>query len=108
MLRSIAGCVLLACSPTFIGSANAQSSLASRVLVVYDVTDPISSEVATYYQTSRGVPSANMCQLSLNGTSAIEFTPAQYATIIKAPVQGCLTTVGPANILYIVLAYLRP
>jgi uncharacterized protein (TIGR03790 family) len=107
MLRLI-GVLLLACSPVFIASVIAQSSLASRVLVVYDVTDPISSEVATHYQSSRGVPSANMCQLSLNATSAIEYTPAQYATTIKAPVQACLNAVGPANILYIVLAYLRP
>src|SRR5258706_16377593 len=106
MLRSVTVC-LLACSPIFIASANAQSSLASRVLIVYDPSDPSSNEVATYYKAQRGVPTANMCAVSLNGAME-DLTPAQYVSIFKTPVQGCLTTVGPSNILYIVLAWLRP
>ena len=83
------------------------SSLASRVLIVYDPNDVNSTNVANHYRTSRGVPMANMCSVTPNEGSE-DLTPAQYATVIKAPVQACLTAVGPSNILYIVIAYVRP
>ncbi|MGA8028874.1 MAG: TIGR03790 family protein [Bryobacteraceae bacterium] len=86
----------------------AQSSLASRVLVVYASNDVNSASVATYYQSKRGIPSANMCPLTLPSPSAIGLSASDYAESVQTPVQNCLNAAGRQNILYIVLAYTRP
>jgi uncharacterized protein (TIGR03790 family) len=83
---------------------SAQSSLASRVLVVYPSTDSNSVAVATHYQSKRGVPAANMCPLNLNPNNYTA-SLSDYRTMIQAPVQSCLNAVGPQQILYIVLAW---
>ncbi len=84
----------------------AQSSLASRVLIVYNPTDPNSTTVASTYQTARGVPNANLCGIS--APTAPTVTYSDYVNLIRNPVRSCLNTLGAQNILYIVLAYLRP
>ena len=85
-----------------------QSSQASRVLVVYTTNDPDSVNVANHYQSARGVPAANMCAITLPVVGAPQLAEVDYVTYVKTPVRNCLTSVGPQNILYIVLAYLRP
>src|SRR5579859_6998194 len=93
----------------FLHSAVAQSSLASRVLVVYTSTDPASVDVANHYQSVRGIPQSNMCDLNLTDiVASTDITPSDYVSKIRTPVRNCLTTVGASNILYIVLAYVRP
>ena len=84
-----------------------QSSLASRVLIVYNPLDPNSTAVASHYQDARGVPNANLCAVSVSITNST-ILYSDYVTLVKTPVRSCLNTVGPQNILYIVLAYIRP
>lgn len=84
----------------------AQSSLASRVLIVYSPSDPNSTAVASHYQTARGVPSANLCAIS--APTGPTLTYSDYVNLVRNPVRNCLNTVGVQNVLYIVLAYLRP
>ena len=108
MLRSIAGCLLLASSTVFVPGARAQSSLASRVLVVYDSNSSDSSAVAAHYKTARGIPAANMCPLAIPPATGTGPSPSDYVNLIKLPVRSCLNTVGSSQILYIVLAYIRP
>jgi len=92
---------------TFAAGGNAQSSLAPRVLVVYDSSNANSMDVANHYMASRGIPSANMCAVTPSETLT-RLTWAVYVSAIKTPIQNCLTTVGPDQILYIVLCYIRP
>jgi len=80
--------------------------LASRVLIVYSPTDPNSTAVASHYQTARGVPSSNLCPISAPSTYLVSYS--DYVNLIRNPVRSCLTAAGSQNILYIVLAYLRP
>ncbi len=87
-------------------AAFSQSSLASRVLVVYSPTDPNSAAIASHYQSVRGIPSANLCAISAPTNANISYS--DYVSLIRNPVRACLSTVGSQNILYIVLAYLRP
>ena len=86
--------------------ALSQTSLASRVLIVYSPTDSNSTAVAAHYQTSRGVPSANLCAISAPTAPNISYV--DYLSLIRNPVRSCLNAAGPQNILYILLAYLRP
>jgi len=80
----------------------AQSSLASRVLVVYDPANNDSTAVAEHYQSARGVPNANMCAVPAPTAS----TYALYVSTVRNPVRSCLNAVGPQNILYMLLAYI--
>ena len=85
--------------------------LASRVLVVYTSGDANSIAVANYYQAARGIPNANMCAVPAPGNNPASgyrmLEETDWVTYFKTPIQACLTTVGPANILYIVLAYVN-
>ncbi len=92
--------------PVLAQLAFSQSSLASRVLIVYDPADTDSKAVATHYQTVRGVPAANMCAITSEAASQIDYS--DYVSLIRNPVRSCLNSVGPQNILYILLAYLQP
>ena len=83
-----------------------QSSLASRVLIVYNPSDANSAAVAAHYQAARGVPSANLCAVAPPATGGIAYS--DYVTYLRNPVRNCLNAVGSQNILYIVMAYLRP
>lgn len=91
----------------FAARVNAQTSLAPRVLVVYDPANANSVSVANHYVASRGIPNANLCPVTPLETLT-RLTWAQYVSSIKTPIQNCLTTVGPNQILYIVLSYIRP
>jgi uncharacterized protein (TIGR03790 family) len=83
------------------------ASLASRVLVVYDPTVPDSVNVANHYLTARGIPSANLCAITPPET-VFPLSWSVWLSSVKAPIQSCLDTVGPDQILYIVLSYIRP
>lgn len=93
--------------PVLAQLALSQSSLASRVLIVYSPTDPNSAAVAAHYQTARGIPNANLCAVAPPTTSA-DLAYSDYVSVFRDPVRACLNALGPSNILYIVLAYLRP
>ncbi|HZS57354.1 MAG TPA: TIGR03790 family protein [Bryobacteraceae bacterium] len=86
----------------------AQYPLASRTLVIYAVNDPDSVSIANYYQAKRGIPSANMCPLNLTAPNSPGVSAFDYTISVKSPIQQCLNSVGPQNILYLVLAYMRP
>jgi uncharacterized protein (TIGR03790 family) len=86
--------------------AFSQSSLASQVLIVYSPTDPNSTAVAAHYQAARGIPNANLCGITAPTGYSVDYT--DYVNLIRNPIRNCLTALGPKNILYIVLAYLRP
>ena len=104
-LRNICKILVFLCAwalPAF-----SQSSLASRVLLVYSPTDPDSTAVAAHYQAARGIPNANLCAVAApTGNTDVAYN--DYVTIFRNPVRACLNALGPQNILYIVLAYLRP
>jgi uncharacterized protein (TIGR03790 family) len=96
----------------FFGTANyqafAQSPLASSVLVVYASNDPDSTSVGAYYANRRGIPSSNFCPVTLPDPAAAALSAPDYESYVKAPIQACLNNLGASNILYIVLAYVRP
>ncbi|MFL6447627.1 MAG: TIGR03790 family protein [Bryobacteraceae bacterium] len=100
--------VSLALAFTSFGVASAQNPLASRVLVVYVDGDPGSQSVASHYVNARGIPPSNLCPVSLPNPGATALNGTDYDAYLKRPVQSCLQAVGAANILYIVLAYVRP
>src|SRR4051794_22374677 len=91
-----------------VGLASAQNPLASRVLVVYLDGDTDSQSVAAHYLEARGIPPANLCPVNLPNAGATALNGSEYETFLKAPVQTCLRAAGEGNILYIVLAYIRP
>jgi len=86
--------------------AFSQSSLASRVLVVYNPTEPNSVAVAAHYQTARGVPNANLCAITESSANPLPYSV--YLSAVRNPIRGCLNAAGPQQILYILLAYLQP
>ncbi len=88
-------------------SAQAQNLLAQRVLVLYDPSVTDSVNVANHYVASRAIPSGNMCQISPPETPA-SLAWTVFVSTVKTPVQNCLNAAGPDQILYIVLAYVRP
>lgn len=97
---------IFAILPLLAQLAFSQSSLASRVLIVYSPTDPNSTAVAAHYQSARGVPSSNLCAISAPTAYSVSYS--DYVSLIRNPIRTCLNTLGPQNILYVVLAYLRP
>src|ERR1700693_4599700 len=85
----------------------AQNPLAQRVLVVYDPTVSDSVNVANHYLSSRGIPSGNVCVTS-PPESASPLSWSVFVSDVQTPIQTCLNTLGPNQILYIVLCYIRP
>lgn len=85
-----------------------QSSLASNTLVVYASNDSNSVSIANYYQAKRGIPAANMCAITLPAPSSPSLSTSDYATSVQPSIEQCLNAVSAQNILYIVLAYMRP
>ena len=88
--------------------ARAQSiPLNQRVLVVYNQSVPESLEVANYYITKRGIPSANLCAVN---SSEIRYIPDWniFDSVIKNPIRNCLNALGRDKILYIVFTYHTP
>src|SRR5690349_7061608 len=96
---------LILCS---VGTAFSQNPLTSRVLVVYVDGDSDSQSVAAHYVQAREIPSSNLCPVTLPNAGATSLDDADYTTYLKRPIQSCLRALGEANILYIVLAYVRP
>jgi len=106
LIRRYRFLLLLGC---FVGvlPLRAQNPLAQRVLVVYDPTVSDSVNVANHYLGSRGIPSGNVCVISPPET-ATALPWSTYASTVQTPIQNCLNAVGPNQILYIVLSYIRP
>jgi uncharacterized protein (TIGR03790 family) len=76
------------------------------VLVVYNSSVPASVKLAKYYAERRGIPAGNLCAISPPSTTSLLWP--QYVASVKAPIQKCLNTVGPQNILYIVFSFQTP
>jgi uncharacterized protein (TIGR03790 family) len=74
---------------------------------VYVSGDADSTTVATEYASKRGVPAGNLCAVTLANPAFPVISPAEYTSLRNA-VRTCLTNAGRQNILYIVLAYVRP
>ena len=85
----------------------AQNPLASRVLVVFDPSSSDSVNVANHYLAARGIPSGNLCAITPPETATV-LPWSTYVSAVQTPIQNCLNTVGPEQILYIVLSYIRP
>lgn len=81
--------------------------LASRVLVVYVSGDADSTSIATAYASKRGIPSSNLCAVTLANPAAALLAGADW-TNLKTALRGCLDSAGRQNILYMVLAWFRP
>ena len=89
------------------GSSYAQSiPLTERVLIAYNTNSPASLEVANYYATKRGIPTANLCAITPTRNDAIDFY--NYEINVRKPIQSCLNALGKEKILYIVFAYETP
>jgi hypothetical protein len=79
----------LALLPVLAQLALSQSSLASRVLIVYSPTDPNSAAVASHYQAARGIPNANLCAVAPSTTST-DLAYSDYVSVFRDPVRACL------------------
>lgn len=82
--------------------------LASRVLVVYVAADSNSVAVANHYQSARGVPAGNMCPITLPDSTAFQIPWTYFTGYFQPQIKTCIQSAGRDNILYIVLAYVRP
>lgn len=82
--------------------------LAAKTMVVYVSNSPDSVAVKDYYTAARSI--TNTCAITLPDISVTTFAQADYVTYIRNPIRTCLNGVsgGAGNILYIVLAYVRP
>ncbi len=84
----------------------APTPLSDRVLVVFNRNDGGSRDVAKYYAKMRGIPQQNLCSISPIDPGSVNWK--EYLLQVKAPIQKCLTAVGPGKILYIVFSYQTP
>lgn len=80
--------------------------LNERVLVVYNNNIPESRDVANYYATRRGIPAANLLDISPSSDSEISWS--EYLNVVKGKIQTKLDALGRRNILYIVFSYRTP
>src|SRR5512133_2519276 len=87
-------------------AAVAQSTMNSRVLVVYNSADSESIDVANYYAAQRNIPLQNLCPITPSQKIGLPWV--DYQAQVKQPVRNCLSKVGTSNILYIVLSYNTP
>ena len=99
--------ILLASILSSVGVASAEPARL-RVLVVYVDGDTDSQSVATHHVEARGIPPSNLCPVNLPNAGATALNGSEYEAFLKGPVQTCLRAAGEGNILYIVLAYIRP
>jgi uncharacterized protein (TIGR03790 family) len=100
-------------SPADSGGTNLDSGpvtgtpLNERVLVVYSTSDPNSLQIANYYMSSRGIPSANLCALTVDPSAyfggGIDWRMT-YLPVVVPTIQSCLNQAGRTKILYIVLS----
>lgn len=86
--------------------SSGQIPLNQRVLIVYNTGNTDSVSVANYYASRRNIPIANLCPITPPSTTVLTWT--EYLSSVKVPVQNCLRSVGPGNILYVVLTYQTP
>jgi uncharacterized protein (TIGR03790 family) len=84
--------------------------LAAKTLVVYASNDPDSVRVRDCYIQERfsNPSSAPVCALTLPDITSAVLNETDWISAVKTPIRNCLNTYGPSNILYIVLAYMRP
>ncbi|MBX9766881.1 MAG: TIGR03790 family protein, partial [Bdellovibrionales bacterium] len=111
--KLISGLLFFASMSLLTLSSRSQADLpeASRVLVVYNDRSPDSIWVAQSYVQKRGIPLVNLCPLSGlsdSGTSATYIPWGNFDSLIRFPIQRCLSKLGADNILYIVFAYKTP
>jgi len=106
LIRRTRFLLLLACLVSAF-PARAQNPLAQRVLVVYDPTVADSVNVASHYLTAREIPNSHVC-LIRPPESASPLSWSVFVSAVQTPIQNCLNTLGPNQILYIVLSYIRP
>jgi len=89
-------CLLLALSISWL---HAQTG--ANVLLVVNRRDPVSAQVAAYYQPRRLVPARNVCTIDTAPTEEILWRT--YETEIERPVANCLKQAGlTEQVLYIV------
>ena len=85
----------------------AQSSLASRVLVVFDPSSSDSVNVANHYLAARGIANGNLCAITPPETATV-LPWSTYVSTVQTPIRNCLNALGSTQIFYIVFSYVRP
>ena len=88
------------------GCLYAADPLAAKTMVVYATNSADSIAVKDHYTAARLV--SNVCPITLPNVAATSLSEADYSTFVRNPIRNCLTSAGRTNILYIVLAYIRP
>ncbi len=92
-------CLVLLAAP----GLRAQSSLADRVLVVYNAGERESKQVADYYLLKRSIPESHLCKIDTSSSDQIK--QDEFEGSVKQPIRKCLSRLGKDTILYIVLSY---
>ena len=87
-------------------AAFAVDPLAAKTMVVYVSNSPDSVVVKDYYLAARSITKS--CPITLPDITSARLNMADYVTYIRNPVRSCLNAAGAGNILYIVMAYVRP
>src|ERR1700687_4406719 len=105
--RCLMRCMILLLCFFYSLNSFAQHPPSSRVLVVYDPNSPDSADVANHYVTSRAIPAANLCSISPPRTATTLSWPV-FVSTTKSAIQNCINVARPDQILYLVLAYIRP
>lgn len=108
--RQVVSSLLLLAALLVPGQALADDPLASRVLVVYATNSPDSVAVKEHYIQARfsQPETAHVCGITLPDPNASSLSEAVWLNAVKTPIRNCLTAAGKTQILYIVLAYVRP
>ncbi len=88
------------------GCLYAADPLAAKTMVVYATNSADSIAVKDHYTAARLI--SNVCPITLPNVAATSLSEADYNAFVRNPIRNCLTSVGRTNILYIVLAYIRP
>jgi uncharacterized protein (TIGR03790 family) len=81
-----------------------QGLSASELAVIVDQNDPLSEAVASYYQSVRGVPAANLIRVSLPNRAAPDAISATDFALLKADIDAKL----PAGVQATLLAWSAP
>ena len=102
---------LLACL-TFplIPAVFADDPLAAKTLIVYVSNSPDSIAVKDHYVAARftNPATAKVCPITLPDVTAVTLNETDYLNSVRNPVRNCLSNIRAGNVLYIVLAYMRP
>jgi uncharacterized protein (TIGR03790 family) len=81
-----------------------QGLSANELAVIVDQNDPLSEAVASYYQSARGVPAANIIRVSLPTRATADTISATDFALLKADIDAKL----PANVQATLLAWSAP